>query len=90
MLDMYEFGVSELEKHDRIPTYERGITPVLLFQGDHFETDDTLQHVKNLLIDNFYVTKMEECNIPEMRRVLVFTATDEKTIKVQEFEVASV
>ena len=31
LLDMYEFGVTSVEKYDRIPTYERGITPVLLF-----------------------------------------------------------
>lgn len=63
---------------------------MLIFQGDHFDFNDKLKRVKNLFIDFFSTQKYKEINIQEMNRVLVFSAINETTIKLEQFEVSSI
>lgn len=42
------------------------------------------------ILDFFYLTNLEEINIVEMKRVLVFSAIDDTTIQFRQYEVPSI
>jgi hypothetical protein len=43
--------------------------------------------LKNLLYEYFHITNLEEANIAEMKRVLVFTSIDDQKIEVRHYEI---
>ena len=85
MLDMFEFGVSEFKDLVKC-SFETGLKPVLLFQGEHFDYDERLSLVKNLFIDFFHTRVMESADILAMTRTIVFTALDHEKIHITQYE----
>lgn len=67
----------------------RDLKPVLIFQGEFFEFSERHQRLKSLLYEFFHQRDLKEINITEMKRVLVFTATEENTVQVRHYEVSS-
>jgi ribosome production factor 2 len=63
------------------------IKPIILFQGEHFDFSTKHRRFKNFLIDFFRIGDYSEANIAEMKRVMVFTSTDESTLTFKQFEV---
>ena len=99
ILDMFELAVTEFRGTDEFdaPKHIHADTkPILLFQGEYFETNDTLKRLKSLLIgkylhlfnsllilplfrlDFFHNSDLQEANIQELKRVMVFTCRGEK------------
>ena len=46
--------------------------------------------MKNLFIDFFKLTDLDEANIVELKRVLIFTTVDDNTIKLRHYEIAEI
>lgn len=82
VLDMFEFGVENFKSMEEFAVNEvsRELKPIILFQGEHFEFSEKHQRIKNLLYELFHMNVLEEANIVEMKRVLVFNSLDDSTI----------
>ena len=79
---MFEFGVENFKSMEEFAVNEvsRELKPIILFQGEHFEFSEKHQRIKNLLYELFHMNVLEEANIVEMKRVLVFNSVDDSTI----------
>eukprot|EP00824_Muranothrix_gubernata_P003129 TRINITY_DN13875_c0_g1_i1.p1 TRINITY_DN13875_c0_g1~~TRINITY_DN13875_c0_g1_i1.p1 ORF type:complete len:301 (+),score=43.51 TRINITY_DN13875_c0_g1_i1:2-904(+) len=89
ILEMLEFGVSDyipIDHHEKPSVAIPGQKPVILFQGTPFEYSDNLIKAKNMLADFFKLYDVKQANILETRRLLVFTAIDEKSIRISHYE----
>lgn len=91
-LDMFEFGIENYKSMNefQIREVDKELKPILIFQGEQFEFSEKYQRLKNLLYDFFHLTDLEETNIVEMKKVLVFTAIDDATIKFRQFELPKI
>ena len=89
LLDMFEFGVSNYRglKEFKAQEVNNQIKPLLTFQGDQFDFSEKHKRFKNLLIDLYKTTDYEEANIPELKRVMVFTSVGETIINCRQFEI---
>jgi len=53
--------------------------PIIVFQGEPFEMNDTYKRLKNLLIDFFKLSEAKDLNIAELCRVIVVTCKNESS-----------
>eukprot|EP00347_Sterkiella_histriomuscorum_P009779 403339927 len=92
VLDMFEFGVSNFKSMEEFAVKEvsRELKPILIFQGEQFEFSEKHQRAKNLFYELFHMNTLEEANIVEMKRALVFTSTDDTTIQVRQYEIPQI
>lgn len=90
VIDLVEFGATEHQAIGLVKSFEYHTKPVLIFQGDHFDYNDSLKKVKNIFIDFFSSQHYQEINILEMNRVIVFSATSETSIRMEQYEVPSI
>jgi len=90
MLDMFEFGVSNYQaiKTFNVKEVDNELKPVLVFQGEQFEFSEKHTRFKNWCVDFFKFSDYEEVNIAELKRVLVFTSTNNTKIEMRHFEMA--
>lgn len=80
VLDMFEMGVENYKGCDKYAAAEhitQNLKPILIFQGEPFDNSDKHKRLKNLLIDFFRIQDMQEANIAELQRVIVFTCRGE-------------
>jgi len=86
---MFEFGVSNYRglKEFKAQEVNNQIKPLLSFQGDQFDFSEKHKRFKNLLIDLYKTTDYEEANIPELKRIMVFTSVGETIINCRQFEI---
>jgi ribosome production factor 2 len=76
VLDIFDLGVEDFKSiQDFKPALhvQSNHKPILIFQGESFETSDKHKRLKNLLIDIFHQRDVKEANIVEVRRVMLFT-----------------
>ncbi|CDW79488.1 brix domain-containing protein 1 [Stylonychia lemnae] len=92
ILDVFEFGVLNFKSMNEFDINEvsREQKPVLVFQGEQFEFSEKHQRIKNLLYEFFHMNDMDEVNIVEMKRILVFTSLNETDIQVRQFEIPQI
>lgn len=64
--------------------------PILIFQGDLFETDFELERIKKHLIDLFRLEDVDEGSITNIKRALVFTVSEDKIIRIRSFQLENV
>lgn len=86
---MFEFqvenyrGLSDFKTAD----FTNDLKPILLFQGDVFDVSDKHKRLKNLFADFFKISELQEVNILELKRVLVFTCRGENSpIEIRHLE----
>lgn len=80
ILDMFELGIKDFKSSNEFKTAEHitaDLKPILIFQGEHFESSDRHKRLKSLLIDFFQQKELKEANIQELKRVMVFTSRGE-------------
>lgn len=82
LLDMFEFGLDEktfrnMDAFDGIrkAVVRVGSKPVLLFQGDSWDSNSDLVILRNFMLDFFRGETMEKINLSALDRVIVLTAT---------------
>ena len=84
LLDAFEFEVvnfipiSYFDKKVEVDSYMK---PILLFQGEIFESDPNYERLKKFFIDYFRLYDTDATVISDLRRVIVISC-DEKTDKV--------
>ena len=91
ILDYFEFEITNFvpceyfKAFTQIDTYMK---PVLIFQGEIFESNFEFERVKKFFIDFFRLYPVENAVISELRRVIVFTCdNDEQIIKLRCYQV---
>lgn len=89
---MYEFGVLNFKSISDFSATEitRELKPIIIFQGEQFEFSEKHMRLKNLFYDFFHNTHLEEANIVEMKRVIVFTSLDDNTVQFRQYEVPQI
>jgi ribosome production factor 2 len=89
ILDMFEFEVTNylpiefFSKNIEVDSYMK---PIVIFQGDLFETDFEFDRIKKYFLDFFRIQDFEEIEITEMRRVVVLSVGDDKEIKIRMYQ----
>ena len=92
ILDYFEFEVvnfipiSYFSKDIEIDSYMK---PVLIFQGEIFETDPNYERLKKFFIDYFRLYNVEQTIISELKRVIVISCdyNTDKIIKIRSYQV---
>ncbi|XP_066594424.1 ribosome production factor 2 homolog [Prorops nasuta] len=82
LLDMAEFGVENYKslKDFKVPKISAEIKPLLVFNGELFDTNHEYGRIKNLLIDMFQHDIVENIRLQGLEHVLSFTAVDNKIL----------
>jgi ribosome production factor 2 len=90
ILDMFEFEVTNyipieyFAKDVKVDSHQK---PIIVFQGDVFETEFQFERLRKFFLDFFRVHDLEEANITDLRRIIVISAGENKTIKFRSFQV---
>lgn len=82
LLDMVEFGVDNYKglKEFKIEKISSGMKPLLIFNGELFETNYEYGRIKNLLVDMFQREVVGKIRLQGLEHVLSFTAVDNKIL----------
>lgn len=82
LLDMIEFGVENYKglKDFKVEKIASGIKPLLIFNGELFESNYEYGRIKNLLIDMFLREEVQKIRLQGLEHVLSFTAVENKIL----------
>lgn len=92
LLDMFEFEVTNFIPASFFETkvkFEPNSQPILIFSGEQFETEKCLERFKKFVMDYFKQDYLEEVNITDLKRILVFCVDAEGTVKVRSYQTFS-
>jgi ribosome production factor 2 len=79
-LDLVEFKLNSFEETASTRPIYPGLHPLMLFQGESFETDPVLTRVKNLFIDYFGGRPLDKVDSRGLSTLLCFTVTQDNLI----------
>lgn len=90
MYDMVEFGMENFKGIQEIRQMGKaGVVafskPCMMFQGAEFEYSLEMKQVKSMLLDLFKGRDVEGVNLIGVDRVIVITATSDKTVKLRHY-----
>ncbi|KAI9489212.1 brix domain-containing protein 1 [Zychaea mexicana] len=79
ILDMYELGVEHLTPLSEIkgPKCSLGLKPLMVFNGDKFESNETFKSLKNYFLDFFNGELVDAVDLQGLEYVMSFTAAPE-------------
>lgn len=82
LLDMIEFGVENYKglKDFKVEKITSGIKPLLIFNGELFESNHEYGRIKNLLVDMFLREEVQKIRLQGLEHVLSFTAVENKIL----------
>lgn len=82
LLDMMEFGIENYKglKDFKVPKISEGIKPLLVFNGELFQTNREYDRIRNLLVDMFQREPAEKIRLQGLEHVLSFTAFENKIL----------
>lgn len=85
ILDIAEFHVREFKALSSFPglTSTSGSRPLLLFNGDLFETDPEFERIKSLCLDLFGGRSVKSMDVTGVEQVVSFSATPDKLIHMR-------
>lgn len=84
-LDLVEFNLLNYKEISSNRVQYPGMHPLMLFQGEGFETDATLSRVKNLFIDFFGGRPMDKLDTRGLNTLICLTVTQDNLIHFQSF-----
>ncbi|KAI8976267.1 Brix domain-containing protein [Pilobolus umbonatus] len=89
LLDMYEFGIENAKSLNMIPGLKCavGLKPMLIFNGDLFESDLVCQNIKNYFLDFFNSDETKAVNLGGLEHVISFTAVTNTRILFRTYSV---
>jgi ribosome production factor 2 len=79
-LDLVEFKLDNYSEIPSIYPFPPGIHPLLLFQGEVFETNEIYTRIKNMFIDFFGGKALEKVDTRGLNKLIAFTATSDNKI----------
>ncbi|RLU17366.1 hypothetical protein DMN91_009600 [Ooceraea biroi] len=82
LLDMAEFGIDSYKglKDFKVDKITSGLKPLLIFNGQLFESNHEYGRIKNLLIDMFQRETVDKIRLQGLEHVLSFTAAEDKIL----------
>ncbi|KYM93156.1 Ribosome production factor 2 like protein [Atta colombica] len=82
LLDMIEFGIENYKglKDFKVEKITSGIKPLLIFNGELFESNHEYGRIKNLLVDMFLREEVQKIRLQGLEHVLSFTAVENKIL----------
>ncbi|CAO3639971.1 unnamed protein product [Mucor hiemalis] len=82
MLDMYEFGIENPKAMSSIPGAKcsLGLKPLMVFNGDRFDSDEKCKNIKNFFLDFFNGEETSAINLAGLEHVISLTATPDDRI----------
>ncbi|EFN68775.1 Brix domain-containing protein 1-like protein [Camponotus floridanus] len=82
LLDMIEFGIENYKglKDFKVEKVSLGIKPLLIFNGEVFESNYEYRRIKNLLVDMFQREVVGRIRLQGLEHVLSFTAIENKIL----------
>jgi ribosome production factor 2 len=85
ILDLAEFQVLSFKPITSFPGLAPAAAqrPLLLFNGELFETDKEFERIKNLCVDLFGGRSMKSVDVTGLEHVIAFSATAEKQIHIR-------
>jgi ribosome production factor 2 len=89
LLDLVEFEVMNFLNVDFFKgdtNIDACMKPVVIFQGDIFETDFEFARIKKLFFEFFKMYDIEDVSIGLLKRIIILTAAGDKVIKIRTFE----
>ena len=91
LLDSFEFEVTNfipMSYFKESTTINSDLKPIIIFQGELFESDFNYDRLKKFLIDYFQLYDKENIVISEMRRIIVVSIeNDEKVVKIRNYQI---
>ncbi len=93
VLDLFEFEITNFIPHEyfnKKMEFEPNRKPVLVFLGEQFETNKSFERFKFYLMDFFKQDEIEDVNITDLKRIIVFSITESEIIKIRNYQCASV
>lgn len=87
ILDMYELGIQESTFLSEIkgPKCSLGIKPLMVFNGERFDNDETCKNIKNYMIDFFNGEVVDSVNLGGLEYVMSWTATPDDRILLRTY-----
>jgi len=89
LLDSFEFEITSIipsNYFEKKPEFDVNSQPILIFQGEKFETDSVYERIKKFFIDFYTQDLLEEVNVTDLRRVVVFSVDLQGKIKLRNFQ----
>lgn len=89
ILDMFEFEVTNyipIEYFAKDVNVDSCMKPVILFQGDIFETDFQFDRLRKFFIDFYRLHDVEEVNVSDLKRIIVVSCGEDKVIKLRSYQ----
>ena len=90
-LDVFEFEVTNyipieyFKKNIEIGAYMK---PIIIFQGEIFETEFNYERLKNFFFDYFKLYNTENVIINELKRIIVISCdSNEKIVKIRNYQI---
>jgi ribosome production factor 2 len=93
ILDSFEFEVTNfipIEYFSKDIEVDSYMKPVIVFQGDLFETDFELDRLRKFMLDFFRIKDLEEVDISDLRRVVVISVAEDRELKIRNFQTSKV
>jgi len=90
VLDMFEYEVTNYVPISHFASevkIDSCMKPVIIFQGDQFETDFQFERMRKFFLDFFRLHNVDEVNVSELRRLLVVSVGDDKEVKIRNYQV---
>ena len=91
LLDTFEFEVTNfipMSYFKESTTINSDLKPIIIFQGELFESDFNYDRLKKFFIDYFQLYDKESIAISELRRIIVISIeNDEKVVKIRSYQI---
>jgi len=91
LLDSFEFEVTNfipMSYFKEASTINSDLKPIIIFQGELFESDFNYDRLKKLFIDYFQLLDRPNVTISELRRLIVISIeNDEKIVKIRNYQI---
>ena len=91
ILDYFDFEVTNflpMSYFKTDVTINSDLKPIIIFQGELFESDFNYDRLKKFFIDFFQLYDKENISISEMRRIIAISIEkDEKIIKIRNYQI---
>ncbi|OMJ90388.1 hypothetical protein SteCoe_7307 [Stentor coeruleus] len=89
-LDLVEFHLTDYEELPSKSVFHPGQHPILMFQGEGFETDYTLARVKNIFLDFFGGRALTKVDTRGIDKLITFTVTQDQKIHFRCYQLPEV
>lgn len=90
ILDLFEFEVTNyipISHFAQSVWIDSCMKPVILFQGDVFETEFNYERLKKFFLDYFRLHDVEDVDVSDLKRILVISAGDNKVVKIRSYQI---